>query len=150
MSAQRTRPEQVASHGPGPGTGATADLLVVAVAAFALEIRGIAEGDEQVAAAVDIDKAAIPEISRALWHELARSDIAGMGDIDKGARAIQRTVEQITSRVGFIRLVARDVSPGIHRLQRVPFVRPTTRVCAARAATAMHIARAGQLPHHRL
>src|SRR4051794_35945174 len=97
VGAERIVTEHVAVPGPNAGARAAADVAKLASSAPALQVLGIAERDEQIAAAVNRIKRAIPKIAGAEREELAGADVAGVRDEDKAARAVERDVHQIAA-----------------------------------------------------
>src|SRR5437764_9398029 len=85
VGAERIVCEDVAVDGPGAGARAAADVAELAASAPALQIVGIAQGHEEIAAAVDGIERAIAKIAGAQRQKLAGTDVAGVRDEDETA-----------------------------------------------------------------
>src|SRR4051794_32365071 len=114
VGAERIVSKHVAVNGPGAGARAAADVAELAAAAPTLQVLGIAQRDEQIAAAGDGVKRAITKIAGAEREELTGADVTGMRDKDKAARAIEGGVHQIAAVTIF---VFGEVSPRISIFQ---------------------------------
>src|SRR4051794_2880090 len=114
VGAERIVTEHVAVDGPGAGTRAAADVAELAAAAFALQVFGIAQRDEKIAAAVNGIERAIAKVAGAERKEFAGADIAGVRDKDEAARAIERGVHQIAAVAIF---VSGEVGPRVSIFQ---------------------------------
>src|SRR4051812_49093809 len=114
VGAERIVAEHVAVDGPGAGARAAADVAKLAAAAPALQVLGIAQRDEQIAAAVDGVERAVAKIAGAEREKLTGADVAGVRDEDESARAVERGVHQVAAVTIFI---SGEVSPRVSIFQ---------------------------------
>src|SRR5215212_4933016 len=100
VRAKRIGGEEIAGHRPGTRTRSAADLAIVATATLSFGIGDIAEGHEQIAAAVDVAEGAVAEIAGALRNELARPHIAGVGHVHEAVRPVLHRVPLVPREIG--------------------------------------------------
>ena len=80
--------ERVAGNGVGAGAGAAADLLVLAGAAFAFQLAGVAQRFENRRVAVDLAERRLADVARVDGQKAAGVDVAHMGDEEEALAVV--------------------------------------------------------------
>src|SRR5215212_6231445 len=75
-----------------------------------MKVLGIAQRDEEIAAAIDVAEGAEAKVAGAVRRELAGPHLAGVRDVDEAARAVERRVEDLAAR-GVLIDISSEVAP---------------------------------------